>query len=80
LVEKGEVIKISGTDGSDHYDFNTDPHYHFVCNKCKSITDIELESIDHINTMANEKFPGKVEGHVTYFYGICADCDKECNE
>lgn len=29
LVEKGEIIRINGIDGSDHYDGNTQKHYHF---------------------------------------------------
>lgn len=74
LVERGEVLRINGMDGSDRYDGNTHQHYHFLCNKCHSVLDIEMESIDHINSTANKDFPGKVEGHVTYFYGICNNC------
>lgn len=76
LVETGEIIKVDGMDGSDHFDMNTNPHYHFVCNDCGSIHDLEMKSIDYINDIANEGFSGKVEGHVTYFYGICGQCLK----
>lgn len=74
LAEKGEIIKINGMNGSDHFDANTIPHYHFLCNECQKILDLEMESIDHINNIAGEGFSGKIEGHITYFYGTCPEC------
>ena len=74
LVDQGDVIKLNGMDGSDHFDGCTDLHYHFLCNGCGSIYDLEMESIDRIDSIANKNFPGKVEGHMTYFYGTCQEC------
>lgn len=76
LVERGEIIRINGLDESDRYDGHIHNHYHFLCKKCKKVLDIEMESLDHINELANKHFPGKVEGHVTYFYGKCDECSK----
>ena len=33
-------------------------------------------SLLHINVLANQGFDGEIEGHITYFYGKCADCKK----
>lgn len=74
LVDQGEVIKLNGIDGSDHFDGQVKPHYHFVCNGCNRIYDLEMESIEHIDSIANKNFPGKVEGHMAYFYGTCQEC------
>jgi Fur family peroxide stress response transcriptional regulator len=74
LVETGEVLKINGMDGSDHFDYNTNHHYHFLCTRCHKILDLEMESLDQIMDIANKDFKGKVEGHVTYFYGSCQEC------
>lgn len=74
LVDRGEIIRIIGMDESDRYDGNTHNHYHFLCNECKRVLDIEMEAIDSIIDKANKNFPGKVEGHVTYFYGKCKEC------
>ncbi len=74
LVDRGEIIRIIGMDESDRYDGNTHNHYHFLCNECKRVLDIEMEAIDSIIDLANKNFPGKVEGHVTYFYGKCNEC------
>ena len=74
LVERGEVLRLIGMDESDRYDANTHDHYHFLCNECKRVLDIEMESIDKIIDKANKNFSGKIEGHVTYFYGKCDNC------
>lgn len=76
LAEQGEILKINCQDGSDRFDGNPKPHYHFLCTKCGRVLDLEMESIDHINVIANASFRGKVEGHMTYFYGLCPDCCK----
>ncbi|HHT89026.1 MAG TPA: transcriptional repressor [Clostridiales bacterium] len=75
LAEKEEILRLNGMDGSDRYDGNTDPHYHFLCKNCRRVLDLDMESIEHINDIANKNFPGKVEGHVTYFYGVCNNCE-----
>lgn len=74
LAEQGEIVKINCQDGSDRFDSNSNPHYHFLCNGCGKVIDIEMESIEHINKIAGAGFTGKVEGHVTFFYGLCPDC------
>ena len=76
LVEQGEIIKINCQDGSDRFDGNPKPHYHFLCKDCGRVSDIEMESIDHILKIAGAGFGGRVEGHVTYFYGLCPECNQ----
>ncbi|MGN0353424.1 MAG: transcriptional repressor [Roseburia sp.] len=77
LSEIGEIQKISSGVGPDRFDANTDPHYHFLCKKCGSVIDLELDGLDHIDVLAAQNFDGKIEGHVTYFYGQCPDCKNE---
>jgi len=77
LAEQGEILKINCQDGSDRFDGNPKPHYHFLCNRCGRVLDLEMEAIDHINVIAGAGFKGKIEGHITYFYGVCPDCNKE---
>ena len=35
-----------------------------------------LSDIGEIHVLANQGFDGEIEGHITYFYGKCADCKK----
>ena len=74
LSEIGEIQKISSGVGPDRFDGNPAPHYHFLCKKCGSVIDLELGDLSHIDVLASQNFGGKIEGHVTYFYGQCKDC------
>ena len=74
LTELGEIQKLSTGIGPDRFDGNIAPHYHVLCTKCGRVQDLEIESIDHIDTLASTQFDGKIEGHFTYFFGKCRDC------
>ena len=74
LVEQGEAIKLPSVDGVDHFDGNTKPHYHFICNSCHRISDIDFPQMDFVNEAAGKTFPGRIDGHITMFYGLCSDC------
>ena len=56
------------------YDGETKPHYHFICEKCGKIYDMNI-SCDKIWNKKN------IEGHkiknaYAYFTGICKKCNK----
>lgn len=74
LAEEGEILRLASGDGSDRFDGNVKPHYHFLCNQCKNVYDLPMASLDHINTLAAAGFDGKIEGHSVLFYGKCAKC------
>ena len=74
LAELGEIQKISTGVGPDHFDGNPKPHNHFYCSCCGSIIDLAMKSINYIDELAAEGFPGQISGHVTYFYGECPAC------
>lgn len=74
LVEQGEALRLSCGDGGDHYDGNTAPHYHFICRDCGRVLDVEIESLSHIDTLAQASFPGMIEGHSILFRGLCPSC------
>lgn len=74
LAELGEISRLRVGDGVDHFDADTHPHYHFVCNECGSVTDLETDGIDNVLEAASRNFEGLVQGHVTYFYGLCPHC------
>lgn len=74
LAEQGEILKINCRDGSDRFDGNPMLHYHFLCNECGKVLDLNMESIEHINVIANAGFNGRINGHTTFFYGLCPKC------
>lgn len=80
LADIGEIQRLRLGDGIDHFDADTSPHYHFVCNHCGRVIDLEMNSIDDIKEVAAQNFGGTITGHVTYFYGGCEECTKEQSE
>lgn len=75
LTDLGEIIKIT-TDGPDRFDGHVDPHSHFICKKCQSLLDIQMEDETFINTEAQKHFSGVIEGHAIQYFGICEECMK----
>ncbi|MDE7187396.1 MAG: transcriptional repressor [Lachnospiraceae bacterium] len=76
LADLGEIQRLRFGDGVDHYDADTSEHYHFICTKCGSIIDLKTDNLDHIMDIAGRSFDGEIQGHVTYFHGICGNCRK----
>ena len=74
LADIGEIARIRVGDGVDHFDADTSPHYHFICNECGSVIDLDMKDMVFINETANKNFDGLIEGHITYFYGKCGSC------
>lgn len=77
LTELGEIVKISTGTGPDRFDGNTAPHYHFFCRECGAVMDLKMDPLDHIDLLAAHSFDGSIEGHLTYFYGLCPSCQKQ---
>ncbi len=77
LVELGEIRKLSCGDGTDHFDYDTSPHYHYVCKKCGKILDLDMETNADLETAARQCQKGTVEEHTVFFYGTCCDCLQE---
>ncbi|MDY2599300.1 MAG: transcriptional repressor [Lachnospiraceae bacterium] len=77
LEEIGEIIKISTGVGPDHYDYNTAPHYHFICRGCGHVMDIDLDFADELMTQVQESTDLAIESCSVLFTGLCPDCENE---
>ncbi len=80
LEEIGEIIKISTGIGPDHYDFNTKPHYHFICRNCGQVMDIDLYFADDLVTHVQESTDLTIESCSVSFTGLCPDCTKQLSK
>lgn len=76
LVDLGEIRKLTCGDGTDHFDYDTSPHYHFVCRKCGKILDLPMNAAKELEAEAERHVGGRIEDHTVFFYGVCSDC---CN-
>ena len=66
LRDAGLIGEIFIERGRVHYDRNPEPHFHFRCDRCGGIFDVDIEI----------PFPsfGEVHGFSGFFYGICDKC------
>lgn len=77
LSDIGEIQRLRLGDGVDHFDADVSEHYHFVCQHCGSVIDLDMKNIDFIQKEAQENFDGMIAGHMTYFYGSCGNCTRK---
>ena len=64
LAEAGMIAKHSfGVLSIDHFDYNTSPHYHFVCKCCNAVIDLPMEhsGFASIDEAASDGFDGLIE-------------------
>lgn len=77
LFEKGIIRKITGIDGSSHYDNCIEPHHHFICNYCGKIYDIPSNICEDLIAKAEEFTDCKIISMDMTFRGFCKSCEKE---
>jgi len=80
LVELGEIRKLSCGSGPDRFDADTHPHYHFICRECGEVQDLPMETSSHVNDLAQGCCHGRIDSHITYFYGVCDECMKKLSQ
>lgn len=68
MSEEGTILKLATGGKSDHFDGDTSPHQHFICNCCGKIIDVMCE-ID-----LKDKNFGEISSYCVYFYGLCKEC------
>lgn len=73
LKNNRDILEIPLKGGS-HYDGETSPHSHFICNKCAKIQDVSAEILK-CEQVEKEPFElGEIKDYKLYFYGICNKC------
>lgn len=77
LESMGDVIKITTNGESDHYDGNSNNHYHFSCIKCGGISDVDMPVNDTLESKVEELIKADVKTHSLIFYGTCEKCKKK---
>jgi len=73
MAKSGELLNAGEFDGASRYDHNCHNHYHFICDTCKRIFDVDDYFPDICNGIKNtDGFD--VTGHHIIFNGLCWDC------
>ncbi|NLV90773.1 MAG: transcriptional repressor [Firmicutes bacterium] len=77
LREMGEVLELSYGSSYSRYDGNPEPHYHFICNICGSVFDVNMTVIHDLEKLVADATGFDVREHRMEFYGYCDDCTAE---
>lgn len=72
--EQGLVIKLDVGDGFDHYDADTSNHYHFYCDCCKRLIDLDISPM-RFDSLLPDGFSSN--RHQLLIYGRCDKCKSE---
>ena len=74
LRQQGRVQELDLGESSRRYDAFVDEHYHFVCNQCSKVLDLEVPPQVDLNDRVRSAVPGIVQFHRLDFFGTCSDC------
>jgi len=77
LADKGVILQIAVTNDVSRYDGCAKPHYHFICENCDKIIDINIDYPDdsvELSAMIQNQSGHRVDRCMTSFFGVCADC------
>ncbi|MBN2098417.1 MAG: transcriptional repressor [Dehalococcoidia bacterium] len=74
MKEKGEILELEQTGTFRRFDGNSANHYHFRCEKCSRVFDIDEPLVAGIDERVEKSTGFKVSHHRLEFRGLCRDC------
>ncbi|OWZ84703.1 Fur family transcriptional regulator [Natranaerobius trueperi] len=75
LKEMGEIMELDYGSTYSRFDGNPKNHYHFVCNNCERVYDIDMPVKNDLTDIANDHTDHLIEYHRLEFYGMCSKCN-----
>jgi Fur family peroxide stress response transcriptional regulator len=77
LKDMGEVLELSLDDNCKHYDGSKPyPHPHLVCVQCKSVKDIDVDSLSELPQKVAQQTGYRIVRHRVDFFGVCPQCQE----
>ena len=77
LKEKGEILELNYGSTYSRFDGNPNNHYHFVCEECNNLFDVEIPVYNGLDKMVQDTMGFVVTKHRMEFYGLCNECKKK---
>lgn len=74
LVEQGLVDKLDFGSTFDRYEAAKKDHYHFVCEICGNVIDLDMPIKTELNTEVEDLVGFQTRNHRIEFFGICKKC------
>jgi Fur family transcriptional regulator, peroxide stress response regulator len=76
LLERGEITALNLNGTITRYEIRQKPHYHFRCEQCGQVFDIEDPVKEDLDRKVESNTGFKVIYHQLEFRGLCKECLK----
>ena len=74
LEEDGAISVLNGDGNQSRYEVKQENHYHFRCEKCGRVFDLDEPVDKDLDARISRKTDFTVSHHQTEFRGLCKDC------
>ena len=73
--QQGAIVSLGTVNGVERFDGNIEPHVHFICTRCDSVTDLpRMELPESLCAQAVEQTGGQIEVCHLSVTGVCNRC------
>ncbi len=76
LEEDGAITELHLNSTLSRYEAKQENHYHFRCEKCGQVSDIDMPVDKDLDHEAEKRTGLKISSHQLEFRGLCRDCPK----
>jgi len=76
LRQSGEISEIDFSGTLSRFDGNPDNHYHFRCEKCGRVFDVDEPVNKELDERVARKTGFKISHHRLEFRGLCRECQE----
>ena len=76
LRESREILEIDLSGTFSRFDGNSDNHYHFRCDKCGRVFDVDEPVNKELDERVARKTGFAISHHRLEFRGLCQECQK----
>ncbi|MDK2887460.1 MAG: Fur family transcriptional regulator, peroxide stress response regulator [Thermoanaerobacter sp.] len=80
LKQAGEIMELNYGSTFSRFDGNPQNHYHFVCDGCGRIFDLDLPLMNNLEEKVSSLTGMQVTRHRLEFYGYCRECQAKQSE
>ena len=70
--QEGSAVCVATVDGQERFDGRTEPHAHFICERCGRIEDLPLAVPSEL---LRAELPGRARACSLTYYGVCDHCE-----
>lgn len=76
--QEGTIVAVTSYNGTERLDACTEPHAHFLCESCGSLTDVDIP-YDDLSAALETQAGLEVRRCELLFRGLCAECRRKKN-